>query len=109
MKIVIRRTQERVIKETTLPVELDTAYFPDFKGRSEKAFLEYLAKNIQTIEQSDAYYEHPIHVMISGPTQVYSDSAEIKYEGTIESGSTNEENHENGWFQTNKQIKIEIS
>ena len=36
MKIVIRRTQERVIKETTLPVELDTADFPDFKGRSER-------------------------------------------------------------------------
>ena len=51
MKIIVRRTQERVIKATTLPVELDTADFPEFKGKTEKAFLEYLTKEKEQIVQ----------------------------------------------------------
>jgi hypothetical protein len=108
MKITVRRTQERVIKVTTLPVELDTTDFPNFKGKSEKAFLEYLAKNIPLILKDDSYYEHPIHLLIDGPSQVYYDSAQEKYEGAFESGTINETNRETGWFDTKKAIKLEI-
>jgi len=108
MKITIRRTQERVIKVTTLPVELDTTDFPNFKGKSEKAFLEYLAENIPLILKDDSYYEHPVHLVIDGPSQVYYDSAQEKYEGAFESGTINEENQKTGWFDTKKKIKLEI-
>jgi hypothetical protein len=108
MKITVRRTQERVIKATTLPVELDTADFPNFKGKSEKAFLEYLAEKIPVILKDDSYYEHPVHLLIDGPSQVYYDSAQEKYEGAFESGTINETNQKTGWFDTHKKIKLEI-
>lgn len=109
MKIIVRRTQERVIKATTLPVELDTADFPEFKGRSEKAFLEYLAENAGKIVNSDAYYEHPVHLVVQGPMKVFYDSADHSYNGAFESGKIVEEQQENGWFETKKQIKVEIA
>jgi hypothetical protein len=108
MKITVRRTQERVIKETTLPVELDTADFPNFKGKSEKAFLEYLAENVLLISKDDSYYEHPVHLVIDGPSQIYHDSSQEKYEGAFESGTINETNRKTGWFDTKKKIKLEI-
>lgn len=108
MKIIVRRTQERVIKATTLPVELDTADFPEFKGKTEKAFLEYLAENAGKIVNSDAYYEHPVHLVVKGPMKVFYDSADHSYNGAFESGKIVEQ-QENGWFETKKQIKVEIA
>lgn len=108
MKITIRRTQDKVIKATTLPVELDTADFPNYEGKTEKAFLEYLAENIPLILKDDSYYEHPIHLVIDGPIQVYYDSAQTKYEGALESGIINETSQITGWFDTKKKVKLEI-
>lgn len=108
MKLTIRRTQERIIKATTLPVELDSADFPEFKGKTEKAFLEYLSKNFKEIISDDSYYEHPVHLLVEGPNQVYYDSSMHEYVGSLEAGEINENNQDNGWFDTNKQIKLEI-
>ncbi len=108
MKLTVRRTQERVIKATTLPVELDSADFPEFKGKTEKAFLEYLSNNLKEIISDDSYYEHPVHLLVEGPNQVYYDSSNQKYVGSLESGNIDENNEENGWFNTEKQIKLEI-
>lgn len=108
MKLTVRRTQERIIKATTLPVELDSADFPEFKGKTEKAFLEYLSKNFKEIIADDSYYEHPVHLLVEGPNQVYYDSSNEKYVGSLESGVIDETNVENGWFNTEKQIKLEI-
>jgi hypothetical protein len=108
MKLTVRRTQERVIKVTTLPVELDSVDFPEFKGKTEKAFLEYLSNNFKEIINDDSYYEHPVHLLVEGPNQVYYDSSTLQYTGSLESGEIDEANQENGWFNTNKQIKLEI-
>jgi hypothetical protein len=41
--------------------------------------------------------------------KVYYDSADHSYNGTFESGKIVEEQQENGWFETKKQIKVEIA
>jgi len=117
MKVQVRRTEYRYIAEATPIVTLDTDKFPNFKGKTEEEFTNYLAENYWELEGMDELIGSEIGVtdeethaaladLVYSDMDIYSDSSEKGYEGEIQLGEEDESYRKHGGFNVKQGSQI---
>jgi hypothetical protein len=102
MKKHFRATEYYTSYNATEPVELDSDWFPDFKGTTEEEFFNYIVENHNDLANDESFSEEvkeALWVLIDGEKSEYFNSCTKFYDGDIQMGVPNEEYHRSGYFE----------
>lgn len=103
MKKFFRTTENYTCYTATKPVEIDSEWFPDFNGTTDKEFFDYIVENYENFLEDESLPEEVLDVLNElayGDKVEYYNSSYKFFDGGVEMGFPNDKIRKNGEFQT---------
>jgi hypothetical protein len=103
MKKHFRMVEDFTSYVASTPVEIDSEWFPDFKGTTDKEFFDYIIENYENFLEDESLPEEvldALNELMYGDKEEYYNSSYKFFSGGIEMGNPSTEHHKNGNFET---------
>ena len=103
MKKYFRMVEDFTCYLASTPVEIDSEWFPDFNGTTDKEFFDYILENYETIVEDESYPKEVIDALNElgyGDKEEYYNSSFKFFSGGVEMGEPSDKHHKNGNFVT---------